>query len=190
MSTRVTSCSFEDGGRTSRSEWRPDRPGRDPRHSAAFFRGPTRLVGERIDVEGRRSKRNIDHYPVVAWDAASGRWWPGIEGCRCEAVEGADGSLQPPGEVEDSCEAPRGGSIGADLIRRDDRRCVRRRHRTPCSRRPAATEPPLPLPEGDVRRGAGILGRDERHRLSANPKEYRARLSTSGRRDRSLGSPS
>ena len=38
--------------------------------SAAFFRGRiTVRIGERIDVEGRPSKRNIDHYSAVAWHA-------------------------------------------------------------------------------------------------------------------------
>ena len=38
--------------------------------SGAFFRGRILVrLGERIDVEGRPSKRNIDHYSAIAWHA-------------------------------------------------------------------------------------------------------------------------
>ncbi len=56
--------------------------------SAAFFRGRILVrLGERIDVEGRPSKRNIDHYSAVTWHAI-------------KAMVAGDRDLPPPGRFE------------------------------------------------------------------------------------------
>ncbi len=56
--------------------------------SAAIFRGRILVrLGEPIDVEGRPSKRNIDHYSAVAWHAI-------------KAMVAGDRDLSPPSRFE------------------------------------------------------------------------------------------